>query len=64
MGRMRFLFADEDSVIRICQLLAGTPLAIELAAAWSKMLQPGEILMELEKGVDILGSVFCPADAT
>ena len=34
-------------VVRICQLVEGTPLAILLAAAWVKMLTPAEIVAQL-----------------
>lgn len=49
--------ADEVRCIaRICRLLAGVPLAIELAAAWSRALPPAQIERELEHGLDLLQS--------
>lgn len=39
---------------RICRLVAGMPLAIELAAAWVDMLKLDEIAAELQQGLDIL----------
>lgn len=36
------------AVARICQQLDGIPLAIELAAAWARVLTPDEILARLE----------------
>ncbi len=41
-------------IARICQNVGGMPLAIELAAAWLKILNVDEIVEELEKGLDIL----------
>ena len=41
-------------VIRICQMVEGMPLGIELAAAWLKALPPQQIVRELERGLDIL----------
>ncbi len=45
---------DRDAIDRICRLLQGMPLAIELAAAWTGMLPPGEIAAEIERGLDFL----------
>ncbi|MFN8378735.1 MAG: LuxR C-terminal-related transcriptional regulator [Anaerolineae bacterium] len=42
------------SVVRVCQLLDGMPLAIELAAAWVRLLTVPEIEAELQRGLDIL----------
>jgi predicted ATPase len=42
-------------VVRICQLLEGIPLAIELASAWVRILSCAEILAELERGADLPG---------
>lgn len=40
----------------ICRQVEGMPLAIEMAAAWVKMLSPAEILTELTASSDILES--------
>jgi predicted ATPase/DNA-binding CsgD family transcriptional regulator len=51
--------ADPSStraIERICQRLDGLPLAIELAAAWSRVLTPGEILDRLEPALPLLRS--------
>lgn len=41
-------------VTRICQLVGGLPLGIELAAAWLRTLMLGDIATELQQGLDIL----------
>ncbi|MFN2131688.1 MAG: tetratricopeptide repeat protein, partial [Anaerolineae bacterium] len=41
---------------RICRMVEGTPLAIELAAAWMDVLSPGEIADELDKSIAFLRS--------
>ena len=53
-----FSLESEDlySIIRICRLVGGLPLAIELAASWVRMLSAREIAQELEKGFDFLES--------
>jgi predicted ATPase len=48
------LAADRAAVLHICQMVEGMPLAIELAAAWLKVLTPQQIVCELERGLDIL----------
>ncbi|TCC23110.1 hypothetical protein E0H58_22430 [Kribbella speibonae] len=40
--------ADQSTVDAICRKLDGLPLAIELAAAWSRVLSPREILERLD----------------
>lgn len=44
------------AVIRICRLVGGMPLAIELAAVWARVLSPQQISAELERSLDILES--------
>ena len=46
------------SVLRICKLVEGMPLALELAAAWLKMLSMEEVAEEIEKGIDILADEY------
>jgi predicted ATPase/DNA-binding SARP family transcriptional activator len=54
-----FAFATERSaVVRICQLVEGMPLAIELAAAWLKVLTCQQVAQEIERGLDILTTRF------
>ncbi|RIK31090.1 MAG: hypothetical protein DCC55_36720 [Chloroflexi bacterium] len=52
------LAAERTTVLRICQMVEGMPLAIELAAAWLKALTPQQIVRELERGLDILTARF------
>ncbi|MFN8469801.1 MAG: helix-turn-helix domain-containing protein [Caldilineaceae bacterium] len=48
--------SDLGSLRRICDLTAGMPLAIELAAGWVNTLSLGHIADELQAGLDILES--------
>jgi predicted ATPase len=54
--RLDFTLTDEDlpHALKICELVEGFPLGIELAAVWVKMLPLAEIASEIEKNVDIL----------
>jgi len=45
---------DYPAIVRICQLVDGYPLGIELAAAWVRMLSCVEITREIERGLDFL----------
>ena len=45
---------NRAAVIRMCRLLEGMPLAVELAAAWTRALSPDEMLHELDQGLDFL----------
>ena len=46
--------ADARAIAHICRLLEGTPLAIELAAAWTRVLPLAEIACDLEQGLSLL----------
>lgn len=46
--------SDVPYAVRICQLLEGIPLGIELAAAWVRMLSCEEIASEIEQNLDFL----------
>lgn len=48
------LNGQEYAVNRICQLVAGFPLGIELAANWVRLLSCNEIVERLERGGEIL----------
>jgi len=45
---------DRACVVRLCQLVDGMPLAIELAAAWLKSLSCMEVVAEIQHNLDIL----------
>ncbi|MCB8927691.1 MAG: tetratricopeptide repeat protein [Ardenticatenaceae bacterium] len=47
---------SETAVVEICQLLDGSPLAIELSAAWVRLLSCPEILAELRHNLDGLSA--------
>jgi DNA-binding SARP family transcriptional activator len=47
---------DRAMLARICQVVDGMPLALELAAAWTRALAPEEILAEIEQGIDFLST--------
>jgi DNA-binding SARP family transcriptional activator len=46
--------ADWAAIGRICQLTAGSPLALETAAAWLRLLTCPQIAAQLEQGIDWL----------
>ncbi len=48
------LAGHEKDVQLICQLVDGMPLALELAASWSRALACAEIANEIQKGLDFL----------
>ena len=55
--RGNFVFADEQAhVVRICQMVEGVPLAIELAAAFTRVLSSADIALKIEQKVDFLTS--------
>ncbi|MCL4858366.1 MAG: tetratricopeptide repeat protein [Caldilineaceae bacterium] len=43
-------------VVRICQLVEGFPLALELAASWTKTLNCSTIANEIERNIDFLAT--------
>ena len=45
---------EERAIMRLCRLVEGMPLAIEITAAWLKRLPLQEIVNQLEEGLDIL----------
>jgi predicted ATPase/DNA-binding NarL/FixJ family response regulator len=45
---------EKEAVARICQHVAGMPLALELAAGWTRSLTCAEIASELNTGLDLL----------
>lgn len=48
--------ADRPWVSRICQLVDGMPLGIELAASWAPMLSCEEIALEIERSLEFLAT--------
>lgn len=48
------LSADHASVIRICQLVEGLPLAIELATSWLKYMSCEQIAEDIVHSIDFL----------
>ena len=53
-----FTPSNEDiaAMVRICQLVEGMPLALELAAPWIRTLSCGEIVIEIERSLDFLST--------
>ena len=48
--------SERNDLVRICRLVDGVPLAIELAAAWVSMLTCSEIAQEIEANIDFLST--------
>jgi predicted ATPase/class 3 adenylate cyclase len=48
--------ADDQDVSRICRLVAGVPLAIELAARWVRSVTPAVIADRLTSDLDLLAT--------
>jgi predicted ATPase/DNA-binding CsgD family transcriptional regulator len=47
---------DLPDVLRICRLVSGMPLAIELAAAWLRTLSCSAVADEIQKNLDVLST--------
>ena len=55
--RREFSFSDERPYVsRICQLVEGMPLGIEMAAAWTRTLPCEEIAQRIEEHLDFLAT--------
>jgi predicted ATPase/DNA-binding CsgD family transcriptional regulator len=55
--RPDFCLADErEGVVRICQLVEGMPLALELAASWLTTLRCADIAAEIDHSIDFLST--------
>lgn len=48
--------ADTRAIERICRLVDGLPLGIELAASWMRVLDCADIAAEIERSIDFLSS--------
>jgi hypothetical protein len=46
--------AESKALVQLCGLLAGTPLALELAASWVRVLSLPEITKEVTRNLDFL----------
>ncbi len=49
--------AEAEAIADICRLVDGLPLALELAAAWTRVLPCNEIAAELRHGTELLRAV-------
>jgi predicted ATPase/DNA-binding SARP family transcriptional activator len=49
---------DKSAIVKICRLLDGMPLALELAAAWVRNLGIQEIADEIEKDISFLSGTL------
>lgn len=49
---------DRQPVARLCSLVEGLPLAIELAASWVPALTCAEIAAEIERSLDFLATAY------
>lgn len=47
---------NSPAVLRVCELVRGMPLGIELAAAWAASLTPDAIAAEIERSADFLAA--------
>ena len=55
--RRDFSLAEEGAAVaRLCRLVEGLPLALELAAAWTSVLSCAEIAADLALGLDVLAT--------
>lgn len=55
-ARFRLGPGEDAGVARICTLLQGMPLGLELAAAWVRTLSVQDIAREIERGIDFLAA--------
>jgi predicted ATPase/DNA-binding CsgD family transcriptional regulator len=56
-GAAGFILTDASAIVEICRRLDGLPLAIELAAARTKILPPPALLERMERRLPLLTSV-------
>ena len=55
-AKFKLTDADKPHLLRICRMVEGIPLALELAAAWVGMLSCEEIAREIESNIDFLAT--------
>ena len=55
---LRFDERSRERIGRICELVGGMPLAIELAAGWSDVLSVDEVAAEIERGIEVLDTAI------
>lgn len=48
--------ANQEAIKSICEFVEGSPLAIELAASWVRLLSPEEIATEISQNLELLSS--------
>ncbi len=48
--------ADLPCIVELCQLVAGAPLALELAAQWLRLLSCAQIVAQLQESLDLLAT--------
>ncbi len=49
---------QETAVSQLCQLVGGLPLALELAATWTRVLSVAEIVAEIQRGLGALTTML------
>lgn len=47
---------ERPALVRICQLVEGMPLALELSAAWAQSMTLDQIVAEIQKNLDFLST--------
>ena len=52
----RLLEGDTEPLLRLCRLVEGMPLALELAASWVGLLPLSEIVAEIEQSLSVLAA--------
>jgi predicted ATPase len=52
----KLLEGDAEQLLRICRLVEGMPLGLELAASWVGLLPLSDIAAEIEKSLDLLAT--------
>jgi predicted ATPase/DNA-binding SARP family transcriptional activator len=55
--------ASAQAVAELCRLLDGLPLALELAATWTRLLSPPQIVVEVRRSLGFLENTFADAPA-